>query len=194
MARSPKSESLTIRLDPKTRFMLEYVARLRGQTITTVVERAISLAADAATISRENPFSNETDTKSWRSFWDVNEGVRALKIARESELHPTYEEERRLDFARKHWPFFFTTSDCIHLMPAYIEILWPRIDEFIETQEAHRSDDFFAGGKAMQQALKDANVKAPEWPVQPKPMTTGRRPSQAAPAFESGGIDDDIPF
>lgn len=41
-----KSESLTIRLDPKMRFALEFVARLNGQTITKVIERAVTDAAD----------------------------------------------------------------------------------------------------------------------------------------------------
>jgi hypothetical protein len=192
MARAPKSESLTIRLDPKTRFMLEFISRLRGQTITTVVERAIAEAADAAVIHQPGYTEDQAFDETWRSYWDVNEGVRALKIARERDLHPTYDEERRLAFAKRHWPFFYTNEDAVRLMPHYIEILWPRIDEFMETHEAHRTDDFFAAGKAMQQALRDAGVEPPEWPPAAK---QGRRMASAAPAFKGpSAMDDDLPF
>ena len=193
MAKRPaRTEALTIRLDPKTRFMLEFVARLRGQTITTVVERAIAAAADAAAVKKIDRRTGNEYEDTWRDYWDVIDGVRALKLATESTLHPTYDEERRLAFAKKHWPFFYTSSSCEHLRSGYIEILWPRIDEFIQIGEEQKASDFFAAGKAMKQAISDAGVVAPDWPV--KAEGGFRRPSANAPAFEPGGMDDDIPF
>ena len=189
MARRPgKSETLTIRLDPKTRFMLDFVSRLRGQTVTTVVERAIAAAADNATIPRYNSYGNDEEPSTWRDYWDVSEGVRALQIAGEKELHPDYEEERRLAFAKKHAVFFFALPEKLQgFRVGFIDILWPRIDEFVEIDERERSTDYFAAGKAMSKALHDAGLKAPDWPPRVKP-----KPS--APAFEPGGMDDDIPF
>src|SRR5689334_25192254 len=81
--KSAKSETLTIRLDPKTRFMLEFVARLRGQTITTVVERAIADAADAATIPEFDFVGKKTGELNWKQFWDVAQGIREIKMAEE---------------------------------------------------------------------------------------------------------------
>ncbi len=43
--RGPKAMALLLRLDPKTRFILELTARIKGQSITTVVERAIKETA-----------------------------------------------------------------------------------------------------------------------------------------------------
>lgn len=187
MAKKPsKSETLTIRLDPKTRFMLEFVSRLRGQTITTVVERAITEAANRATIeSIENDYSrggNTTLELSWRDFWSISDGERALKMAEKEELHPTFDEEKRFAFAKEHWPFFWASSSRIRPQQHFIDILWPRIDEFIAIHEQERSQDYFAAGKAMQNALQDAKLKAPEWP-QPKP-----------PPKASRELDDEIPF
>ncbi|MFW8587479.1 hypothetical protein ACOJBM_29200 [Rhizobium beringeri] len=81
-AKSGKTETLTIRLDPKTRFILEYMSRLKGQTITTVVERAIVAAAAQETVV-DREYGGQL---SWDSFWDVSEGVRALNLASRSEF------------------------------------------------------------------------------------------------------------
>ena len=192
MGRKPsKSETLTIRLDPKTRFMLEFVSRLRGQSITVVVERAIAMAADHAIFSEDGGFrSSETIERSWRDFWSVNEGERALKIAGEAALHPQYDEERRLAFAKKHWAFFYTSEKTATMRSAYLEILWPRIDEFVALDEEKKAENYWAAAQAMQQAIKAAGVEPPVWPPKVEP----KRPSANAPAFEPGGMDDDIPF
>lgn len=187
--RTAKSESLTIRLDPKTRFVLDFVARLRGQTITTVVERAINEAASAVSLSHD-------DQRTWRDFWDVSEGVRALQIAGEAALHPTYEEERRLAFVKEHWPFFYTEDDMWVLHRSYIGILWPRIDEFVEMHEAGKAANYFAAGGAMALALLKANISPPAWPVAGQsvsPINSGGFSIAAREDF-TADIDDEIPF
>jgi hypothetical protein len=51
-----KTETLSLRLDPKTKFMLDFLARVQGQSITTVVERAVAkVAADVGV----GEYSNE---------------------------------------------------------------------------------------------------------------------------------------
>lgn len=183
--KTTKSETLTIRLDPKVRFQLQFMARLKGQSLTTVVERAIAEAANRTGFQNEYQQEN-----TWRDFWDVNEGVRELRIAGEPELMPTYEEEERLKFALTHWQFFYTAPSCGDPREAYISVLWPRIDEFIELHKETLSTDFFAAGKAMQKVLNEANLKEPSWPVNSSPTQRG--------FGKSGGFDDmddsDIPF
>ncbi len=188
MGRKPaKSETLTIRLDPKTRFMLEFMSRLRGQTITTVVERAITDAAGRATIAKEFDYAgNLKAVVSWRDFWSVVEGERALKMAAETEVHPTFDEERRLAFARTHWPFFFLAKDSETIRTGYVEVLWPRIDEFIELFESTKTTNYFQAGEAMAKALTDARVAPPDnWP--PK-----RKRFDDPPAKDN--VDDELPF
>lgn len=178
--RASKSETLTIRLDPKTRFMLEFMSRLRGQTITTVVERAIVEDANRSTIP-----TGFGDPEDWRDFWSAVEGERALNIAKERALYPTYEEEKRLSFTREHWQFFYTTKDCTNYLRHYVEVLWPRIDEFIDIFDSRKTDDYFAAGKAMKDALTSAGLATPQWP----PV--------AARKIDKGAqkdIDDEIPF
>jgi uncharacterized protein (DUF1778 family) len=179
-----KSETLTIRLDPKTRFMLDFVARLRGQSITTVVERAIAEAANRAAIPAEDTFGGE---RTWKDFWSVIEGERAVAIAKEDALHPTYEEERRLRFAQQFWQFFFVNGNAEATRTGYIEVLWPNIDEYIALYDSSKQSNFFAAGEAMKSALNAAGLAAPDWPDVAKP-----KPSQSGNF--SRDLDDDIPF
>ena len=159
MAKKPtKSETLTLRLDPKTRFMLEFVARLRGQTITTVFERAIQDTADSAMIYRLDGHSYI-----WKDYWNVEQGARDLAISGEPMLRPTFEEEKRFAFALKYWPFFYMTIERKFFRLDYISILWCRIDEFIELDDAKKTIDYWAAGQSMEDALKAAHVTPPKW-------------------------------
>jgi hypothetical protein len=192
--RAGKTEVLSMRMDPKTRFMVDILAKYRGQSISTVVERAILEAADNATIH-----SNGKE-KTWRDFWHVSEGVRALNIAAEQSLYPTFEDEYRLSFTRTHWPFFYYTASCALPRPAYVEILWPRMEEFLDTWEKTQSKDWFATGKLMRQAITDAGVAAPEWPIPREPPKTAAVPAKSpvgGPSWDApkgGDLDDEIPF
>ncbi|ANL34089.1 hypothetical protein [Rhizobium phaseoli] len=186
-SKSPKSEALTIRLDPKTRFILDYMARFKGQTITTVVERAILAAAANTVISRPDDYGDHNIT--WQDLWDVSEGVRALEVSKVPELIPTFEEERRLSFVFNHWPFFYASEKKQTYLNHYIDVLWPRIDEFIQLHDDMKRQDYYAAGNAMVEALKAAKLQPPKWPVEPTRPT----PEKSGGNF-SRDLDDDIPF
>ena len=184
--RPAKSESLTIRLNPRTRFVLEFVARMRGQTITTVVERALEAAGDQVKIFRDG----FQDDLTWKDFWDVSDGVRALKVAGEPELFPTYEEERRLAFAKQFREYFFKDEGCTIPSKVYVEILWPRIDEFLNYYDDTKSKEFYAVEKLMRSVIQAAKVKPP---VSRSGIKEPSRESPSA-ATTKYDLDDDIPF
>jgi hypothetical protein len=171
-------------MDPKTRFVLEILARLRGQSISTVVERAIVEAAENTNIGGDH--GNEP--KNWKDFWHVSDGIRWLKMASDQNLFPTFDDEYKLSFAKTHWPFFYKTARCDAYNEWAIEILWPQVDEFIDIWTRTKSADYFAAGKAMQKVISAAGVKAPEWP----PLKPGEKPS--SPSFQRDEMDDEIPF
>jgi predicted transcriptional regulator len=152
-----KSETLTLRLDPKTRFVLDLVARARGQTITTVLERAIYDAANQLTDYTGRSIS-------WEKFWSVSDGARFLKVASARELFPTFEEERILKFANEHWSFFYTSSTKHNVYERYLDVLWPSITKYVETWERTRASDGYAAGRMMREDLLAAGVDPPEWP------------------------------
>lgn len=177
-----KTESLTIRLDPKTRFILEFVSKLKGQTITTVVERAIVNSASGETL---RDFKNGGDL-TWHDFWDISDGVRALQLAARSEFFPSFEEEKRLAFCKEHWPFFWSSKERKTFLNYYVDVLWPNIDAYVQIHDDTKATDYFAAGKAMRDALSAAKLKAPEWPRPAEPLSVRAHLSKTS--------DDDIPF
>jgi len=170
-----KTESLTIRLDPRTRFMLDFLGRHRDQTITKVIERAVEKFAED-TDNRVHPAGFESVTElGWRDYWHPHEGVRAIKLAVLGGLRPTAEEERLREFVRAHEPFFaqynhYEAEDGVFDGAEYefknesIAVLWDRIDAFIDLWEQTRPTDRYAAGSAMRECLEAAGVPAPEWP------------------------------
>jgi hypothetical protein len=81
--------------------------RVRGQSISTVVERAIQEAADNALIRINNSFGNSYDN-TWKDYWHLSEGIRFLMVASDTNLYWTFDEEYKVSFAKTHWPFFYT--------------------------------------------------------------------------------------
>jgi hypothetical protein len=183
--RVQKTEVLSMRMDPKTRFVLEILARLRGQSISTVVERAIVEAAENTDIGG----AQESGSKNWKDFWHVNEGIRWLKMAADQNLFPTFDDEYKLSFTKLHWPFFYTSAKCSSYNEWAIEILWPRIDEFVDVWTRTKSADYFAAGELMRKAISEAGVVAPAWP----PNKKGEQNTSYV-SFQRDEMDDEIPF
>jgi len=173
-----RSENLSLRLDPKTKFVIEFMARLKGQTMTTVVERAIVEAAEQATIHDYN------DSRTWDHYWHVNEGVRTINVIKEKKLFPTFEEEYLLSFIRTHAPFFYADPSELQFPLVWaFEILWPRIQEFLQLWTNTKSSDYFAAGQAMNAAIQGAGLEPIEWPVK-------KRVSKKS----DDDLDGEIPF
>ena len=176
-----KTETLSLRLDPKTKFMLDFMARVQGQSITTVVERAVHKVAAGVSVA---PF--DEDDKTWASFWDASEGVRNLNLIGDSHYPTNFEEDELLSFAKTHWPFFYTSDRATTPRRPYVDILWPKIDHYLGLWRSLRQSNYWAAGEAMKADLEAARVAAPDWPINAKPK--GPRESFSA------DLDDEIPF
>lgn len=157
--RGTKTQTLSLRLDPKTKFTLEFIARIKGQTLTTIVERAIREACDQVTIGRGN------EKFSWQSFWDPEEGVRTLKLLACEDYPSTYDEDDLREFTKTHWGFFYSSEDAKAPHRAFVGILWPKIDDYRRIWQ-QRDSDYWAAGKAMAADLLAAKVSPPTWPCQ----------------------------
>ena len=181
-AKRAKTETLSLRLDPKTKFMLDFVARVQGQSITTVVERSVQkVAAEIKVIP------DDFDERTWSSFWDASEGVRTLNLIAVPNYPTNFEEDELLTFTKTHWPFFYTSEKAITPRRSYIGILWPKVSsEYLDTWRDQRRANYWAAGEAMRLDLEAAQVAAPEWPTNSK--ANGPRVSFTA------DLDDEIPF
>ena len=184
--RGAKTQSLSLRLDPKTKFILEFVARIKGQSITMVVERAIKETADQIRLGPEwDERGNQIEGPNWQDFWDPNEGVRTLKLLADAYYPTTFDEDELQAFIIAHGPFFYTDQQrSRHPRRAYVEILWPSIGRYLEIWREKKSEDYWAAGEAMKADLSAARVAPPSWPPKAKPKVQ----------TDDGGPDDEIPF
>lgn len=188
-----KTQSLSLRLDPKTRFILEFMARIRGQNITVIVERAIKEAAGQVGItSVVDSFGRATEAKHWNDFWDPDEGVRTLKLLADSDYPTTYEEDEIRKFTVDHWEFFYSSSAAHTVRSAYVGLLWPRLEKYLKTWKSTRSEDYWAAGKQMAADLKSAGLSAPLWPRTLQPLQAPKTETRASSSVRD--LDDEVPF
>jgi hypothetical protein len=162
-----KSVTLTLRLDPRVRFAMEFIGRVTGRNITKVVETAIVKYADGI----------KSEDKNWRSFWDISEGVRELKFLFHGKFFVTYDEERLKRFIDRHEVFF--TVDVTDIDDAAnldrplgdrldsdkVDVLWPNIQTYLDLWDETKATDHWAAGKAMQKDLRAAGIRPPTWPL-----------------------------
>jgi hypothetical protein len=157
--RGTKTQTLSLRLDPKTKFTLEFVARIKGQTLTTIVERAIRESCDQVTIGKDFGFN-------WQNFWDPEEGLRTLKLLACEDYPSTYDEDDLREFTKTHWDFFYISEKAKMPRRGFVEVLWPKIEDYRRIWREQRDSDYWAAGKAMAADLSAAKVRAPTWPRQ----------------------------
>lgn len=160
--RGAKTETLSLRMDPKTKFILEFVARINGQTLTTVVERAIRSSCDEVRIGASPGYHGFN----WRHFWHPEEGVRTLNLLANYTYPSTYDEDELQRFTTEHWEFFYINATAQQPRSSYVQILWPKIEEYQRTWIKHRESDYWAAGKAMAADLSAAQITPPTWPRQ----------------------------
>lgn len=182
--RRAKTETLSLRLDPKTRFILELLSKIKGQNITVVVERAIrDVAGNTAITAQTDDFGNETSRTTWLDYWDPDDGVRQLKLLAVAGYPTNFEEDELRSFTLTHWMFFYLDEKGTKVRRGYVEILWPNIAEYMARWREKKSEDYWAAGEAMQRALSGARVEPPEWPYKAKLKSKDAR-----------DLDDEIPF
>jgi hypothetical protein len=160
--RGTRSETLSLRLDPKTKFTLEFASRIKGQTITTLVERAIRSSCDEIELYPEGFKGQEAGT--WKTFWDPDEGVRTLKLCAAKDYPTTYEEDELMSFVKAHQSFFYDDERRYEINRLFVRVLWPKIEEYHSIWQERRGEDYWAAGRAMAADLSAAKIKSPNWP------------------------------
>ena len=187
--RGSKTETFSPRLDPKTKFSLEFVARVNGQTLTTIVERAIRSSCDQVMVGiSHNRGAN------WRHFWDPEEGIRTLQLLACEDYPSTYDEDDLWSFTRAHWQFFYTEQDGATPKRFFLEILWPKIDAYRQIWREQRESDYWAAGRAMAADLRNAQLEAPAWPREELNVSEPRQRGIAMSSGRNDDLEEDLPF
>jgi hypothetical protein len=181
-----KSENLSLRFDAKTRFILEFVARVRGQTITMVVERAIKDSSGGVKIGTDDHLET---ARTWFDFWDSCDGVRILRLLADMDYPTTFDEDELRSFTLTHWPFFYVSAKGDIPRRPYVEILWPKISEYLEMWREWKGRDYWSVGAKMATELEAARVVPPEWPPKASNAPVAKPARATMPS-----LDDEIPF
>lgn len=179
-----KSQNLSLRLDEKTRFVLEFVARVRRQSITTVVEEAIRIVGAKTEVGGVH----ENEGHTWLDYWDVSEGVRTMLMLADRDVPSNYEDDEKRDFIERHIEFFSDKNSLKRPTKMNVDVLWPHMDRFMERWRDLKHSDPNQVGREMADVLEHAGIEPPQWPratkEPPAPVSSGG-------SFE---LDDDIPF
>jgi hypothetical protein len=156
-----KGKPISLRLDARTRFAIEFISRVNGQSITTVVERAIMDAASRTVLQ-----TPEGQALHWTDFWDTSEGVRMVNLISEPSYPATQHEDELRDFIWAHRAFFFLDGREQRQVPSrhYIEVLWPHIEYYAFVWHEKKFAEHWAAGVEMVKALRAAGLSPPEWP------------------------------
>ena len=99
---SRKTESVTVRLDPKVRFALELLSRVEHRSVTGVVEAALQARFKNATVDGDD--NGETVQELVESVYQTDEVERFVKMAERAPQLLDF-EERRL------WESIWATPD-----------------------------------------------------------------------------------
>jgi hypothetical protein len=185
--RAPKTETLSLRLNPKTRFMLEFMARAMRRSVTSVVELAIEEAAEKTSLNDGTGYNTGS---TWKDFWDPEEAIRSIKLISNSKW-ASYEEELLHSFVCDHWPFFFTDSSKNKINRKNVQILWPKMEIYQQEFRDNRNNEYHSAGYLMAIDLERAGITAPKWPRSTPDQPIA--PSSTKRSF-AADLEDDIPF
>lgn len=175
--RGTKTQTLSLRLDPKTKFIVDFLARVKGQSITTLVERAIKQVAAGAGVGPEwDDAGNKLTTSIWSDFWDPSDGVRTLNLLAEPYYPTTFEEDELRSFTLTHWQFFYTSSEGKQPLRANVEVLWPNIESYCHLWNTIKAENYWFAGEEMSGELADAGIEPPDWPPKTAPESKGTDP------------------
>jgi hypothetical protein len=76
-----RSETITVRLDPKLRFIAELSARKHRRTLSSFIEWAVEEAVGNVVLSDANSINPVTALQAMNEVWDVDEPDRFVKMA-----------------------------------------------------------------------------------------------------------------
>src|SRR5687767_6244546 len=80
-----KTENLTLTISPRTRFLLDSLARSRRQNMTPIVEQALEEFASKP----ENRVDLNGESKTLLDLWHPHEGVRTVRTLQTKTVPPT---------------------------------------------------------------------------------------------------------
>ena len=96
-----RTETVTVRLDPKLRYLAELAARLHRRTLSSYIEWSIKEALDSETLRNDEGMRHTIGTEA-EFLWDVDDADRFAKLALRYPHLLTHEEQVRWKLIREN--------------------------------------------------------------------------------------------
>lgn len=155
-AKTTRSETVTVRLDPELRYLAEIAARTQRRTLSSYIEWAIQKSLESVYIGGEPPDFGGSLAENAKKLWDVDEPDRFIKLAFTAPGLLNYEEQKLWKLIKENgavWKGSFTNPESLG------EWIW-RVDEQKLDHEALRKHWPTFVSVAMGDLSPDA---LPEW-------------------------------
>ena len=185
-----RTETVTVRLDPKLRYLADLAARKHRRTLSSYIEWAIE---DSLKNTVLDPVAEASVAHEAATLWDVDEADRFVKLALRYPELMTHEEQVRWKLIRECgllWRGSFTGRDDTwrwdleeeDLLFDRLRLYWPKFCAVAE-------------GVAEHSTLPDwhrTRPRPPAPPVHAPPPAAVPVPPKTSTGFDD--MDDDIPF
>jgi hypothetical protein len=181
-----RSETVTVRLDPKLRYLAELAARRQRRTLSSFIEWAIEESLGHVNLGDgDDPYAVSVAVAA-SSLWDVDEPDRFARLALRYPDLLTHEEQILWKLIRENgflWRGRYDRADQWSWMVCEEDLCFDRLRE----QWAWFSA--VARGDADKSSL-------PRWPRVRPPQSDPKPPASGGSPSSSGSVDldDDIPF
>lgn len=174
-----RSETVTVRLDPKLRYLAELAARRQRRTVSSYIEWAIedSLKHFSLDLNGNGSLADEAE-----ALWDVDEADRFVRLALRHPELLTHDEQVLWKLVRENgwlWRGSFAGLDR--------EWTWAIEEESLLFDRLRTHWHKFC-------AVVDGNADAKELPTWTKTKPSASPPAPAPKSTGFDDMDDDIPF
>jgi predicted transcriptional regulator len=105
LGRGKRSETVTVRLDPKLRYLAELAAAKHRRTLSSFIEWAIEDSLHRVKLREGTGYNNDEGTtisEEAESLWDVDDADRFAKLAFKYPELLTHEEQKRWKIIREN--------------------------------------------------------------------------------------------
>lgn len=172
-----RSETVTVRLDPKLRYLAELAARRQRRTVSSYIEWAIEESFNHFSLDLNGPRNLADEAE---ALWDVDEADRFARLALRHPDLLTHDEQILWKLIRENGAVWLG-----HYGGADKEWRW-------EVEEDSLVLDRLREHWAMFNAVVDGSAQLTALPKWPKTKPNSSPPTNKHKGFED--MDDDIPF
>ena len=183
-----RTETVTVRLDPKLRYLIELAARKHSRTVSSYIEWKLKASLESEDVRPVNTPSHvaapETIGSESEYLWDVDEADRFAKLALRYPHLMTHEEQVRWKLIRENghlWRGSYRSG--------------PRKEWAWNLEESSLVFDRLRASWSTFCSVADTGTGHEKLPTWPK-TDPASRPPPATPKSSAGfdDMDDDIPF